>query len=118
MRGRSDLRFEAANQKIIVDFKTGRNPNKNQLYFYEWLYYRYIQEDMDIFSTFWIISDNETKYKSSKDSALKWRNKVYTILANCIEEGYILGRNLEELKQLKRISRADLYRPNKGGNNE
>jgi len=118
LRGRSDLRFEAANQKIIVDFKTGRNPNKNQLYFYEWLYYRYIQEDMDIFSTFWIISDNETKYKSSKDSALKWRNKVYTILANCIAEGYTLGRTLGELKQLKRITRADLYRPNKGGNYE
>ncbi|MCB5246080.1 MAG: PD-(D/E)XK nuclease family protein, partial [Candidatus Cloacimonetes bacterium] len=118
LRGRSDLRIEAANQKIIVDFKTGRNPNRNQLYFYEWLYYRYIQEDMDIFSTFWIISDNETKYKSSKDSALKWRNKVYTTLANCMAEGYTLGRTLGQLKQLKRITRADLYRPNKGVNNE
>ncbi len=118
LRGRSDLRLEGANQTIIVDFKTGRNPNKEQLYFYEWLYYRYIQEDMDIFSTFWIISDNETKYQSNGKDALKWRDKVYTTIANCMEEGYTLGRTLEELQQLKRITRADLYRPNKGGNNE
>jgi hypothetical protein len=118
LRGRSDLRIETDDKKFIVDFKTGRNPDKGQLLFYEWLYYRWQQEDMDISPIFWIISDNKIIEKTKYDDANKWRNTIYETLYKCRAEGYKLPKTVTQLKQLKRITRADLYRPNQGGNNE
>ena len=118
LRGRSDLRIETDDKKFIVDFKTGRNPDKGQLLFYEWLYYRWQQEDMDISPIFWIINDNKIIEKTKYDDANKWRNTIYETLHKCRAEGYKLPKTVTQLKQLKRITRADLYRPKQGGNNE
>jgi len=73
---------------------------------------------MDISPIFWIINDNKIIEKTKYDDANKWRNTIYETLYKCRAEGYKLPKTVTQLKQLKRITRADLYRPNQGGNNE
>ncbi len=124
LSGRSDLRIETPEFNIIVDFKTGQY-NNNQLYFYIYLYYG-INNDKKILLTFWDIKDmeatkskiDEKEYYKDMEKAITWRNNIYDTLNKCVTEGYKLGKNVSQLNQMKRITRADLYHPNQGGNNE
>jgi hypothetical protein len=117
IRGRADLRVKCTDQDIIIDFKTG-GLNYDQLYFYEWLYYRLDEnwENRKLVSLFWQLFKYEMEKSSDKPEArIKWKDQVEDVLRDCLAEGYSLGQKVADRQDLKKISRADLYRTRKGG---
>ncbi len=117
IRGRADLRVKCTDQDLIIDFKTG-GLNNDQLYFYEWLYYRLDEnwENRKLVSLFWQLFENEKQISSDKpEKRMEWKDQVGDALKACLAEGYSLGEKVADRQDLKRISRADLYRTRKGG---
>jgi len=117
IRGRADLRIKTPKRDLIIDFKTGHHDN-DQLYFYEWLYYRLDNpaEDLNLSSLFWLLFESKTE-KSPADlqKRLDWKNQVEDALVNSLTSGYSLGSKVADRQDLTKITRADLYRINKGG---
>jgi len=112
--GRADLRIEDKKSKCIVDFKTG-GANKEQLIFYEWLYYLldYPDEQEVVQSYFWLILDMkiDQKAKSTDRSRERYLQNIQSALALCLGHGFCLAQSSTERHKMKELSRSDLYLP-------
>jgi hypothetical protein len=117
IRGKADLRIESEQENIIVDFKTGR-ADEDQLAFYEWMYYLLpgsCGEDQ-LNSLFWQVLDQKRDDKqSSARKRSSWRAEMAEIFQKCLDSGYRLGRRSADLEDLAAVTRADIYRPGRGG---
>lgn len=120
IRGRADLRIKTPKSDLIIDFKTG-GQNADQLYFYEWLYYRLDKssEELNLSSLFWLLFKYETK-KSPADleKRYEWKNQVEDALTKSLSSGYALAERVSDRLDLAKITRADLFRIEQGGENE
>ncbi len=116
IRGIADLRVESPEENIIVDFKTGSH-HEDQLHFYEWYYYL-LDEEYDstpLSSSFWMILEHKTEDKTDPAKRDKWRERMRSCLIRCLDSGYPQGTNAQNRRELRNITRADLYRPPTGG---
>ena len=119
MHRRADLRIEMEPEVLIIDFKTGAR-DVNQLIIYEWLYYLLdsrIAEDK-INSIFWMILDakpSPEKITSQKRDALL--ENILDTLSTTLAVGYLQGKKAQNRNRLKNITRADLYHPQREGQN-
>ncbi len=117
VRGKADLRIESPELNYIVDFKTGQS-DSDQLIFYEWLYYLLDEawDGRELKSTFWLVFKRETEGKGITDKSREdWRQGLTEALAECLEQGFALGKKAGDREKLTRITRADLFRAGQGG---
>ncbi len=116
LSGRADLRILSPAMDCIIDFKTG-SAYEDQLIFYEHYYYDFYKtEDAEerkqhkkIHSLFWMVLEGKPEREGAKIGKWdKWRDRISTTLARCIEEGYYTGSSQEDKKKSQGITRSDL----------
>ncbi len=117
IHGKADLRVECPELNYIVDFKTG-NGDDGQLIFYEWLYYLLDEawQGKELQSLFWLVFSQETGGKKITDKRRQdWREGLEDSFKDVLDRGFTLGKKAGDREKLAAVTRADLFRADKGG---
>ncbi len=111
IRGRADLQVNTSEKDYIIDFKTG-GADENQLLFYEFFYHRHdAQYQRQLDSLFWMVKDETFEKSGDKSDKLEaWKDRIETVLEECLAQGYGIGSTAPDRKLLAAITRADKYR--------
>lgn len=114
--GKADLRVECPELNYIVDFKTGKGDDE-QLIFYEWLYYLLDEAwaAKELQSLFWQVFDQKTGGRKITDKRRQeWRGEQEDNLKQILEQGFTVGKKAGDRVKLASVTRADLFRADKG----
>jgi hypothetical protein len=114
--GKADLRVECPELNYIVDFKTGKGDDE-QLIFYECLYYLLDKawSAKELQSLFWQVFDQKTGGRKITDKRRQeWRGEQEENLKQILEQGFTLGKKAGDRVKLASVTRADLFRADKG----